>query len=76
MREPTFPIAGREIIKVLKITFRDLARFVSLRILRILKERMIVVDPPRDTVVKNCTIKLLIESKTTARSNMFQPSRK
>ena len=74
---PTFARDGRVMIIVLKITRRNLALVISLKIRPILKARATVAYlGPKFEFVVNPIISVMYEMMTIAKSKMFQPFEK
>lgn len=71
---PTFARHGRVMMIVLKITRRDLALVISLKIRPILNARATVayLGPKSESVV-NPMIRVMYEIMTIVKSKMFQP---
>jgi hypothetical protein len=77
MSAPTFAKDGIVIIIVLKITRKNLAFFISLNILPILKARATVdCFGPNEPDNENPKIRVMQEITTMIKSKMFQPFEK
>lgn len=67
---------GRLMMRVLKITFRLEALFISLNTLKIRKALIIVKMPFRLKVLDSVKSMLMRDNRTMLKSNLFQPSQK
>jgi hypothetical protein len=67
---------GRLMMRVLKITFRLEALFISLNTLKIRKALIIVKMPFRLKVLDSVKSMLIRDNRTMLKSNLFQPSQK
>jgi hypothetical protein len=71
-----FTSPGRLMMRVLKITFRLEALFISLNTLKIRKALIIVKMPFRLKVFDSVKSMLIRDNRTMLKSNLFQPSQK